>query len=260
MFVVALARPQLKSQIQNQISEGVDIILAIDISESMLNKDVLPNRLEASKNVARNFIKGRYQDRIGIVVFSGEAYSLSPLTTDYEAINEYIDQINPTLIKAEGTAIGTALAVAVHRLKEANSDEKIVILISDGDNTAGNLDPITSAQLAKAYKIKLYSILVGGFSNMSSTDSLSNNYKMSVDQKILQEIAKTADGKFYRAENNAGLKEIFAQINGAEKVKILENSTLEFIDVFSVYLKWGIVFLLLTFFTKITFIGNILED
>ncbi len=260
LLIIALARPQVSNQTQNRVSEGIDIMLAIDISESMTNKDVLPNRLEASKKVAKNFIKGRYQDRIGIVLFSGEAYSLSPLTTDYEALNDYIDEIKPGLIPAEGTAIGSVLAVSVNRLKEVNSNSKIVILISDGDNTAGNLDPIAAAQLAKVFKVKLYTILVGAATNIKTGETLTNSYSMSIDQQILENIAKTADGKFYRATSQSSLKDIFAVINAAEKVKFLENSSLELIDVFGVYIKWAIVFLLLTFFTKITFLGNILED
>jgi Ca-activated chloride channel homolog len=259
-IIIALARPQLSVQTQNKISEGVDIILAIDISQSMLNRDISPNRIEASKKMAKDFVKGRYQDRIGIVLFSGEAYSLSPLTTDYETLNEYISQINPKMISADGTAIGSALAVSINRLQEANSQQKIIILISDGDNTAGNLDPLTAAQLAKAYNVKLYTILVGAISNTNTKDTLAAAYNSSIDEQVLKTIATTADGKFFRATNSKSLKEVFSQINNLEKVKYIENSSKEIIDVFPVYLRWAIVFLLLTFFTKITFIGNILED
>jgi Ca-activated chloride channel homolog len=260
LIIISLARPQISTSTQNKISEGIDIILAIDISQSMLNKDVTPNRLEASKKMAREFINGRYQDRIGFVLFSGEAYSLSPLTTDYEALNEYINQIKTSLISAEGTAIGSALAVSINRLLEAKSSKKIVILISDGDNTAGNLDPITAASLAKVYGVTLYTILVGNIVKLASSDSLSIAYNSSIDEKVLKEIAKVGEGKFFRASNITALKEVFSQINAIEKVKFQENSTSEVIDVFPIYLKWAIVFLLLTFFTKITFIGNILED
>lgn len=260
LMVLAVARPQISNQTQKKFSEGIDIILAIDISESMLSKDILPNRLEASKKIAKEFVKNRYQDRIGIVLFSGEAFSLSPLTTDYEALDEYISSINSKMIPAEGTAIGSALAVSVNRLLEAKSKTKIVILISDGDNTAGNLDPIASAQIARAYGVKLYTILVGSQAKIIGKDSLSTAYDSSIDQQILSEIAKTAGGIFFRAGNSKNLKSVFEQINKLEKVKFLENSSQELLDVFHVYLKWGIVFLLLSFSTKITFIGNILED
>jgi Ca-activated chloride channel homolog len=260
LIVAALARPQIAVQTKNKVSEGIDIILAIDISQSMLNKDVLPNRLEASKKMAHEFVNGRYQDRIGIVLFSGEAFSLSPLTTDYETLNEYIDQINTKLITTEGTAIGSALAVSVSRLQEAKSLKKIAILISDGDNTAGNLDPLTAAQLAKVYDVKLYTILVGTKALTTTTDSLTAAYNTSTDEQILRQIANVAEGKFFRASNAKALKEVFAQINTIEKVKFQENSTSEMVDLFPIYLKWAIVFLLLTFATKITFIGNVLED
>jgi Ca-activated chloride channel family protein len=260
LMIIALARPQISNKTQNKFSEGIDIILAIDISESMLNKDITPNRLEASKKIANQFINNRYQDRIGLVLFSGEAYSLSPLTTDYKALSDYISEIKTQLIKTEGTAIGSALAVSVSRLINAKSKSKIIIVISDGDNTAGNLDPSTSAQIAKAYGVKIYSILVAGFTQNTSKDTLISNYNMSIDQQTLAEIANITDGKFFKASDSKSLKKVFDQINILEKVKFLENSSSELIDIFSVYLKWGIVFFLLGFATKITFIGNILED
>jgi Ca-activated chloride channel homolog len=260
LMIMALARPQISSNTQNKFSEGIDIVLAIDISESMLTKDIEPNRLEASKTLSRQFIAERYQDRIGLVVFSGEAFTLSPLTTDYDALYEYVGEIKPQLIKADGTAIGSAIAVSVNRLQKSKSKSKIVILISDGDNTAGNLDPITAAQIAKVYGVKLYTILVSGSAKIGSSDTLSNNYNLSIDQLALSEIAKTADGRFFKAANLKSLKSVFDQINQLEKVKYLENSSFEMFDVFHVYLKWGIVFFLLAFATKITFIGNILED
>jgi Ca-activated chloride channel homolog len=260
LMIVALARPQLASKIQNRFSEGIDIMLAIDISESMLTKDIAPNRLEASKSITKQFITNRYQDRIGLVVFSGEAYTLSPLTTDYEALNGFVDEIKPQLISVEGTAIGSAIAVSVNRLQKSKSKSKVIILISDGDNTAGNLDPITSAQIANAYGVKCYTILVGDAAQKGINNSISDTYDLSIDQKALSDIAKTADGKFFMASNMKSLSAVFEQINQLEKIKFLENSSFEMIDVFHVYLKWGIVFFILAFATKITFIGNILED
>ncbi len=260
LMIIALARPQISNKTQNKFSEGIDIILAIDISESMLNKDIAPNRLEASKKIANQFISNRYQDRIGLVVFSGEAYSLSPLTTDYKALSDYIFEIKTQLIPTEGTAIGSALAVSVSRLIKAKSKSKIIILISDGDNTAGNLDPSTSAQIAKAYGVKIYSILVGGFVQKAGKDTLISNYNMSIDKQVLSEISTITEGKFFKASDSKSLKKVFDQINLLEKVKFLENSSSELIDIFSVYLRWGIIFFLLAFTTKITFLGNILED
>ncbi|MCK5371192.1 MAG: VWA domain-containing protein, partial [Cyclobacteriaceae bacterium] len=151
LLIVALARPQTSNEKVEQWTEGIDIMLVIDISRSMTIMDFKPNRLEAAKKVGKNFIAGRFQDRIGIVIFSGDAYSLAPLTTDYKLLNTYIDEINFEKIEASGTAIGSALAVATNRMRESDSKTKVVILLSDGDNTAGNIDPITAAEISHAY-------------------------------------------------------------------------------------------------------------
>ncbi len=161
LILIALARPQKTNEKVEQWTEGIDIMLAIDISQSMQIEDFTPNRLEAAKNVARDFIKGRLQDRIGIVVFSGDAFSLTPLTTDYTLLNSYLNEMNFDMIESRGTAIGSALAVVTNRMRESESKSKVCILLSDGDNTAGNIDPITSAELAAAYNIKIYTIVVG---------------------------------------------------------------------------------------------------
>src|SRR5258708_15543371 len=136
-------------------------MIGLDISHSMEMSDLVPNRLEAAKDVARNFISGRLQDRIGLVVFSGDAFSLAPLTTDYDLLYSYLNDISFDMIESRGTAIGSALAVVINRMRESESKSKVCILISDGDNTAGNIDPITSAELAAAYTIKIYTIVVG---------------------------------------------------------------------------------------------------
>ena len=161
LMLVALARPQETNEKVEQWTEGIDIMLVIDISESMQIEDFKPNRLVAAKKVARDFIQGRFQDRIGIVIFSGDAYSLSPLTTDYDLLYSYIDDITGDMIESRGTAIGSALAVATNRMRESESNSKVLILLSDGDNTAGNIDPITAAQLGAAYNIKMYTIGIG---------------------------------------------------------------------------------------------------
>ena len=161
LLLVALARPQKTNEKVEQWTEGIDIMLVIDISESMQIEDFKPNRLEAAKDVAQQFIDGRFQDRIGIVIFSGDAYSLSPLTTDYNLLKAYLRDIDFSMIENRGTAIGSALAVGTNRMRESEAESKVLILLSDGDNTAGNIDPITAAELANAYNIKLYTIAVG---------------------------------------------------------------------------------------------------
>jgi len=247
--LLALARPQRVRESKEQFSEGIDIMLAMDISESMLEKDLNPNRLDAAKNVAREFIKGRFQDRIGLVIFAAESYSICPLTTDYDMLNQYLNEINSGMIKASGTAIGSALATCINRLREVSSTSKVAILLSDGDNTAGTLDPLTATDLARSFGIKVYTILVGR-----------DSQNVKVDENTLREIAKEGNGQFFRATDNQTLKNIFEQINSLEKVKIQDNVYRDVEDFYYIYLNWAIVFLLAAFLFKNTFIGNILED
>ena len=261
-ILIALARPQRFAQRIEQTSEGIDIMLVMDVSESMLLEDFKPNRLEAAKQVAHDFIKGRFQDRIGIVVCAGEAYGLVPLTTDYILLNQYIDEIRGNMISSSGTAIGDAVAVTINRMRDSDSKSKVAIVISDGDNTAGNIDPVTAAQLAKVYGIKLYTIVVGTEGNVSYKDESGKTQTVenTVDEKILRRIARIGEGKFYRASNNKALEEVFTLINSYEKAEIKEMRFTETEDYYYVYLRWAIVFFLLWLFSKNTFVSNILED
>lgn len=250
LMMISLARPQRSIAESEQYTEGIDIMLAMDISKSMDDKDILPSRLVTAKNVANQFIKGRSDDRIGLVVFSGEPYSLCPLTTDYEMIKEYIEGISSQLITTSGTAIGNALGMCINRLREIDSKSKVAILISDGDNTAGNLDPVTSAQLAKAFGVRVYTIAVG--TDKNPTDK--------VDEGTLREIAKISEGKFFRATDARSLENIFKEINLFEKTEIKQNQYRNVQDFYHPYLRWAIVFFLISFALKSTFMGNILED
>ncbi|MFD1820144.1 Ca-activated chloride channel family protein [Pseudarcicella hirudinis] len=250
LVLVSLARPQKINTQTERSSEGIDIMLAMDISASMDSKDIPPNRLAVAKKVAKDFIKGRFQDRIGMVIFAGEPFSLCPLTTDYQMLFEYIDDINSNLIKTSGTAIGNALGMCINRMRETSSKTKVAILLSDGDNTAGNLDPVTSAQLAKAFGIKVYTIAVGSNSNPEEA----------VDEGTLRAIAQTSEGQFFRATDAKSLSSIFKQINRLEKVRIKSSQYKDIQDFYHTYLRWSIVFLLLAFLTKTSFMGNILED
>lgn len=262
LIIICLARPQRSQQRVEQTSEGIDITLVLDVSESMLLEDIKPNRLEAAKSVARTFVQGRLHDRIGIVVFSGDAYGLVPLTTDYALLNEYINEINAGMIQIGGTAIGSALAVTINRMRESPSKTKVAILISDGDNTAGNIDPIISAHLAQVYGIKIYSIVVGTEGRIPYKDSKGKvqYVENTIDEAILRQIARIGEGKFYRASNNMALEEVFTQINTFEKATISEIRFSDTKDFYQVYLRWAMVFFLLWLFTKSTFINNILED
>lgn len=253
-IIIALCRPQLVLNNQNKQSEGIDIALALDVSESMYFTDIKPNRLITAKKFIKQFVNERYQDRIGLVIFAGEAITLSSLTTDYTDLLLNLDRADYKLVGGQGTAIGNAIAVAVHRLNAAKSKTKILILISDGDNTAGNIDPITAAQIAGSYGVKIYSIFVG------QPGQAANKESNSLDANQLQKIAEITSGKFLVASSSAQIKNIFDQINRLEKVKFLESTSSTRTDVYHVYVRWALVFLIIAFTTKITFLGNILED
>ena len=262
-IIVALARPQKSNEKVERWSEGIDIMLVVDISQSMQIEDFKPNRLESAKEVAQNFINGRFQDRIGLVVFSGEAYSLSPLTADYELLASHIRGISFDLIEVSGTAIGSALAVATNRMRDSKAKSKVLIILSDGDNNAGNLDPITAAKLAHAYGIKIYSIAIGKEGRVPFGKDFfgRTNYVENVlNETTLREIARIGEGQFYRVSNNKALEEVFQRIDTYEKSEIKENRYKDTTDFYSIYLKWAIFFFLLWLLLKSTFISNVLQD
>ncbi len=264
LFIIALARPQRTNEQVEQWTEGIDIMLTIDISESMQIEDFKPNRLEAAKRTARQFIGGRFQDRIGLVIFSGDAYSLSPLTTDYELLYTFIDnEIDFDKIENRGTAIGSAIAVGTNRMRESESVTKVMILLSDGDNTAGNIDPITAAELAAAYGIKIYTIAIGKEGKVPYGKDFfgrPNYIENTLDETNLRDIAKIGEGEFYRVSDSEALANVFQLIDEYEKAEIKETRYKNTTDFYPIYVKWGIVFLLLFMLTKSTFISNVLED
>ena len=259
----ALARPQKTNEKVEQWTEGIDIILVVDISQSMQIEDFQPNRLEAAKNVAIDFINGRFQDRIGLVIFSGDAYSLSPLTTDYDLLRSYIDEINFDMIENRGTAIGSALAVATNRMRESESASKVVILLSDGDNTAGNIDPITAANIASAYGIKMYTIAIGKEGKVPLGTDFFGRPRMvenTMDETTLREIARIGEGEFFRVSDNQALAQVFELIDEYEKAEIKETRYKDTTDFYRPYVYWAVVLLLLWLLLKSTFISNILQD
>lgn len=264
LLLIALARPQRTNEQVEQWSEGIDIALVIDISESMQIEDFKPNRLEAAKRTARTFIEGRQQDRIGLVIFSGDAYSLSPLTTDYELLYKFIDEeIDFGKIENRGTAIGSAIAVGTNRMRESDAASKVMILLSDGDNTAGNIDPITAAELAAAYDIKIYTIGIGKEGKVPFGKDFfgrPNYVENTLDETTLRDIARIGSGQFYRVSDDQALVNVFGLIDEYEKAEIKETRYKNTTDFYSIYLNWGIIFFLLYLLSKSTFISNILED
>lgn len=263
LILTALARPQRTSEKVEQWTEGIDIMLAMDISRSMQIEDFSPNRLEAAKRVAIDFIDGRFQDRIGIVVFSGDAYSLAPLTTDYDLLRTYIKSMDFSLIDIKGTAIGSALAVVLNRMEESKARSKICILLSDGDSNAGNIDPHTAAELAASYGVKVYTIIIGkegrvpfGKDFFGRPQYLENT----VDESTMREIAAITGGRFYRATDNRALQEVFDEIDTLEKSEIKESRYLNTADYYFIYLRWAILIYLIWMLSKSTFLNNFLQD
>jgi Ca-activated chloride channel homolog len=263
LLLTALARPQRTNEKVEQWTEGIDIMLAIDISQSMQIEDFTPNRLEAAKDVGRDFIKGRLQDRIGIVVFSGDAFSLAPLTTDYALLNSYLDELSFDMIESRGTAIGSAMAVVTNRMRESESKSKVCILLSDGDNTAGNIDPITAAELAAAYNIKIYTIVVGKEGMVPFGKDFfgrPNMVENTVDETTMRKIAEIGSGEFFRVTDQKALLQVFRKIDQLEKAEIKETRFKDTSDFYFIYVRWACVLFLLWLLLKSTFVTNVLQD
>jgi Ca-activated chloride channel family protein len=229
----------------------------------MQMEDFTPNRLEAAKLVAQKFIDGRVQDRIGIVVFSGDAFSLAPLTTDYSLLKSYLKDVTFEMIESRGTAIGSAMAVVTNRMRESESKSKVCILLSDGDNTAGNIDPITAAELASAYGIKIYSIIVGKEGRVPMGKDFfgrPNYYENTIDETTMRKMAKIGNGEFFRVTDNRALAQVFSRIDQYEKAEIKETRFKNVSDFYFIYLQWAVAFFLLWLVLKSTFMSNILQD
>jgi Ca-activated chloride channel family protein len=263
LMVIALARPQRSNERVEQFTEGIDIMLVMDISESMDLQDFSPNRLEASKATAVDFINGRFGDRIGMVVFAGEAYSLAPLTNDYKLLTDLISEISFSMMEAKGTAIGSALASATNRMKDSESISKVMILLSDGESNAGNVDPLFAAQLASALNIKIYTIAVGKDGMVPyGTDFFGRPQMVEsyLDETTLREISKVGNGEFFRASNASTLTDIFERIDSLEKTEIKENRYKETSDYYRVYIFWGLMLLFSWMLLKSSFLNNFLLD
>ena len=223
-FTVVLARPQSSSNWENVTTEGIDIFISLDISSSMLARDFSPDRLEAAKNVAMEFISGREYDRMGLVVFAGEAFTQCPLTTDRSVLLNLFRDIKSGMIE-DGTAIGNGLATAVSRLKESEAISRVVILLTDGENNSGEIAPVTAAEIAKTFGIRVYTIGVGTVGTapypvQTPYGVQLRDMEVKIDEKTLQEISSITEGKYFRATSNTKLKEIYEEIDKLEKSKI----------------------------------------
>jgi Ca-activated chloride channel family protein len=224
LIVIALARPQSSSSRTDVTVEGIDIVLAMDVSTSMLAEDFRPNRLEAAKTVAADFTEGRPNDRMGLVIFSGEAFSQCPLTTDHTVLRELISAVRTGLID-DGTAIGDGLATAVNRLKDSQAISRVIILLTDGENNMGVLDPASAAEIARVFGIRIYTIGVGtrGMAPYPFQTPFGRQYQnveVKIDEELLTQVADMTGGKYYRATNNKKLEEIYDEIDQMEKSRI----------------------------------------
>ncbi len=223
-IITALARPQSSSSRHDVNVEGIDIVLANDISGSMLAEDFKPNRLESAKNVALEFVKGRPNDKIGMVVFSGESFTQCPLTTDHEVLENMIPKLESGMIE-DGTAIGDGLATAVARLKESKAISRVIILLTDGINNMGSIDPLSAAEIAKMYKCRVYTIGVGSlgmapYPFKTPFGIQYQNVEVKIDETLLKEVAQMTGGKYFRATNNKKLEDIYKEIDSMEKSRI----------------------------------------
>ncbi len=248
-IIIALARPQTRNDEELVSGEGVDIVLAIDVSGSMLAQDFTPNRMEAAKEVAANFIANRPTDRIGIVIFSGESFTLCPLTTDQQVLKTQVYNIQSGLLE-DGTAIGSGLATSVDRLRASTSKSKVVILLTDGENNGGQIPPLTAKELAKATGVKVYTIGVGtdGYAQTpmqtQTGEVVMQREKVNIDEKLLTQIANETGGRYFRAKDNESLKNIYSEIDKLEKSKIEVTALRRYAEKFFPFAIAALFFLL----------------
>jgi Ca-activated chloride channel family protein len=251
LFIVGLARPQSISSGENITTEGIDIVLVLDISGSMLAEDFNPNRLVAAKQVAEEFIDGRTNDRIGLVIFSAESFTQCPLTMDYRVLKNLLREVKNGMI-ADGTAIGLALANAVNRLKESEAKSKVIILLTDGVNNRGEIDPMTAAKIAVTYGIRVYTIGVGAqgqapYPVQTPFGIRRQLVPVEIDEKTLTTIADMSGGRYFRATDNRKLKAIYGEIDRLERTKIEVTAYKRYTEHFFGWVMAGFALLLLEF-------------
>jgi Ca-activated chloride channel family protein len=255
-IISALARPQTKTDEQQAEGEGVDIVLAIDVSGSMTAQDFTPNRMEAAKKVAQDFIDSRLTDRIAIVIFSGESFTQCPLTTDRAVLKSAVDNIRNGLLE-DGTAIGDGLATSVDRLRSSKTKSKVIILLTDGENNGGLIGPTNAKEIAKAFGVKVYTIGVGTegyapFPVRTEMGVVMQQQKVTIDEKLLKEIASETGGRYFRAKDNAGLAGIYKEIDGLEKSKVEISTLTRYTEKFFPFAIAAFVLLLFEFLLRFT--------
>ncbi|MBT5012265.1 MAG: VWA domain-containing protein, partial [Flavobacteriaceae bacterium] len=261
MLIIALSRPQIVDvSTQTKTSKGIDIVIAVDVSSSMLAQDLSPNRLDALKEVAKEFINDRVSDRIGLVVYAGESYTKTPVTSDKSIIIKSLQEIKFDGVIEDGTAIGMGLATAVNRLKDSKAKSKVIILLTDGVNNSGFIDPNTAADLALSYEIKTYTIGLGSNGNALAPIAINPNgtfrfglTKVEIDEKLLESIAKKTGGLYFRATDNKRLKDIYQEINKLEKTEVEEFKYTNAQERYRVFVLISFVLVFIEWLLKSTF-------
>jgi len=248
-LIIALARPQTRNDEQLVNGEGIDIVLCLDISGSMLAQDFTPNRMEAAKNVASEFIDNRPTDRIGLVIFSGEAFTMCPLTTDRNVLKAQLFNVQSGLLE-DGTAIGSGLATGVDRLRSSPSKSKVIILLTDGENNGGLIDPNTAKEIAKSVGVRVYTVGMGteGYAPVpvqTPGGVVMQREKVNIDEKLLTQIATETGGRYYRAKDNESLKSIYSEIDQLEKSKIEVSSIRRYTEQYFPFALAASIFLFL---------------
>ena len=261
LIIVVLARPQSSNSWESVTTEGIDIVMALDISGSMLAQDFKPDRLEAAKRISTQFISGRPNDRIGLVIFSGESFTQCPLTTDHTSLINLFNSVHSGMIE-DGTAIGLGLANAVSRIKDSDAFSKVIILLTDGVNNRGSIDPMTAAEIAKTFGIRVYTVGIGtrGMAPYPVQTPFGLQYQnmpTDIDENLLREIAKMTDGNYFRATDNDALVKVYEEIDQMEKSKI---SVQEYHKKTEEYLRFAIaaaMLLLLEILLRYTLLRNL---
>lgn len=263
LLIVALARPQSSSTNRKSNVEGIDIVMAMDVSGSMLARDLKPDRLTAAKEVASDFVEGRPGDRMGLVIFSGESFTQVPLTTDHGMMLNMLAEMKNGLID-DGTAIGDGLATAVSRLKDSDAISKVIILLTDGMNNSGSVDPYTAAEMAKLFGIRVYTIGVGSYGTapypvQTPFGTQIQQMKVEIDEKLLQNIANSTDGKYFRATSTQKLDEVYQEIDKLERSKIEVTEFSRLHEEFYPLVAWALALLLLEFVLRKTIFRTITD-
>ncbi len=262
MIIIALARPQSNLSWQNISNDGIDIMLAMDISGSMLAMDFKPDRLEAGKKIAESFIQARTTDRIGLVVYAGKSFTQCPLTTDHAVLKNLMSEIKHGMIP-DGTAIGNGLATAVDRLRDSEAKSKVIVLLTDGTNNKGNIPPLTAAEIAKTFGVRVYTIGLGTNGKAPFPFQLADgrvyveNIEVKIDEKTLRDIAELTGGNYYRATKNEDLEAIYAEIDQLEKSKIQVTEYQDKNEEFEPFILIAVVLLTATYILDKTLLKSI---